>query len=197
MNAGNGSIYLTFDDGPDEEWTPRVLDALAEARARATFFVVGEFVRRTPALLRRIAAEGHDIGNHTHNHRHPWIMSDRAAREAVRVGAEIIAETIGRLPRFYRAPHGRNRRCMTQEAEKLGACCIGWDLSAVDWGPFGTAPKIAARLNRAESGDILLMHDGRNRHNRPDELMRVLPGFLDDLATRKVSCHILGTEFVR
>ena len=85
---------------------------------------------------------------------------------------------------------------MTQEAERLGARCIGWDLSAIDWGPFGTAPKIAARLKRAQMGDILLMHDGRNRHNRPDELLRVLPGFLDELAGRKVACHALGAELV-
>lgn len=180
------TLYFTFDDGPDPEWTPKILDLLAQARVPATFFVVGEFARQQPALLRRVAADGHAIGNHTLRHRHPWTLSAGAARAEVRDGADAIAQIVGQRPRFYRAPHGRDRRCMTDEAASLGAIRVGWDVSAIDWGPLGSAGRIAARLHSAGDGDVILMHDGRNRHNRPDELLRVLPAFLRELPGRNL-----------
>jgi peptidoglycan/xylan/chitin deacetylase (PgdA/CDA1 family) len=178
------TVYLTFDDGPDPEFTPRVLDALGEADMRATFFTIGAQVRRRPELVRRIAAEGHELGNHSFNHRHPWFMSDRAARAEVRDGAAALSDTIGRSPRFFRPPHGRMRACMTEEAQSGGQRTVLWNLSAIDWGPFGRAPKIAQRLARIKAGDIVLMHDGCNEHNRPDELLKVLPALLAELQQR-------------
>ena len=180
------SVYLTFDDGPDPQWTPQVLDVLATAQVPATFFVIGSAARREPALVRRAAAEGHEIANHTFEHRHPWFMSATQARRQVREGAQVIEDILGRAPRFYRSPHGRNRACMTQEARERGETAVMWDLSAIDWGPMGKADRIAARLQRIGAGDIVLMHDGRNRHNRPDQLIQVLPGFLEELRRREL-----------
>ncbi|HEY5806643.1 MAG TPA: polysaccharide deacetylase family protein [Povalibacter sp.] len=177
-------FYLTFDDGPDRDWTPKILDVLSQAQSRATFFVIGECARREPALLRRIATEGHAIGNHTFSHRHPWTMTNRAARAEVRDGAAAIADILGQSSRLYRAPHGRLRACMTDEARECGQTVTGWDLSAIDWGPLGTATRIAGRLQHTTQNDIVLMHDGRNRHNRPDELVRMLPGFLAGMVRR-------------
>lgn len=185
-------VYLTFDDGPDPQWTPRILDALSAADVRATFFVIGSQARRHPDLVRRATAAGHEIANHTFDHRHPWTMSATAARQQVRDCATTIGDILGYPPRFYRAPHGRNRPCMSDEAELHGATPVAWDLSAIDWGPFGTARRIAARLQRVRPSDIVLMHDGRNRHNRPDELLRVLPGFLDELQRRGLHSALLG-----
>ena len=183
---GSGEVYLTFDDGPDEEWTPRVLDILAAAGVQSTFFVVGRAARTTPALVRRIAAGGHEIGNHTYSHRHPWAMSEATARSEVREGAAAITDIVGKAPQTYRPPHGRLRRCMVDEARHGGQRTVLWNLSAVDWGPLGDAARIANRLRAVAAGDIVLMHDGRCRHNRPDELTRVLPRFLADLETRKL-----------
>ncbi|HKE95636.1 MAG TPA: polysaccharide deacetylase family protein [Povalibacter sp.] len=180
-------VYLTFDDGPDPDWTPRILDELSRRHALATFFVIGECARRAPDLLRRIAAEGHAVGNHTLSHRHPWAMNGREARAQVHDGAAVIADILGQPARLYRSPHGRNRACMLAEAEQHGQSLVNWTMSAIDWGPLGTADRIASRLQRVQSGDIILMHDGRNRHNRPDELLRVLPAFLDTLAQRRLS----------
>jgi peptidoglycan-N-acetylglucosamine deacetylase len=168
-------VYLTFDDGPDPEWTPRILDLLGAAPARATFFLIGEQVRRAPALVRRIVAEGHALGNHTLSHRHPWTMATNAARAQVRDGATAISEVAGVAPSFFRPPHGRRRACMTDEAEGLGERVVMWDVSAIDWGPLGGAARIRERLEGVSAGQIVLMHDGRNRHNRPDQLLQVLP----------------------
>ncbi len=183
MNTAS-PVFLTFDDGPDREWTPRILDELARAQVQATFFMIGTAAVREPALVRRIASEGHAIGNHTASHRHPWAMRTSAARQEVQEGSRMIAGILGQPPRFFRAPHGRERACMTDEATRCGQQLVRWDLSAVDWGPLGRADRIAARLQRTAADDIVLMHDGRNRHNRPDELLRVLPSFLQELANR-------------
>jgi peptidoglycan-N-acetylglucosamine deacetylase len=187
-------VYLTFDDGPDPRWTPQILDLLARAQMRATFFAIGECAQREPALTRRIAAEGHAIGNHTFSHRHPWLMSARAARAQVRDGAKALSDTVGRAPALYRPPHGRARLCMTDEARLHGERMVMWNRSAIDWGWLGTAPRIAVRLARVRAGDIVLMHDGRNVHNRPDQLLEVLPGFLRKLASqglRSSACAVI------
>jgi peptidoglycan/xylan/chitin deacetylase (PgdA/CDA1 family) len=171
-------LHLTFDDGPDPQWTPRCLDALAEANAHATFFVIGTQARRYAELARRIVRDGHVIGNHTLTHAHPWTLDRRRAAEEVRDGADVIADVIGAAPTLFRPPHGARRRAMLDEARAQGETIVMWDLSAIDWGWLGTAPRIARRLARARDGEIVLMHDGRNKHNRPDQLLAVLPAFL-------------------
>jgi peptidoglycan-N-acetylglucosamine deacetylase len=177
-------VYLTFDDGPDPRWTPQILDMLAQARMHATFFAIGESVQREPALMRAVAAAGHAIGNHTFSHRHPWLMRSRAARAQVRDGAKALSDVLGNEPAFFRPPHGRARPCMTDEAQLQGERLVMWDRSAIDWGWLGTAPRIVARLERVRAGDIVLMHDGQNIHNRPDQLLQVLPQFLRELERR-------------
>lgn len=179
--AGEDPVYLTFDDGPDPNWTPQILDVLGEVRMHATFFAIGEHAHREPELLRRVAAAGHAIGNHTFSHRHPWSMSEADARAQVRDGAQALSDVLGRPPYLYRPPHGRDRACMADEARLQGEHVVLWNRSAIDWGWFGTAERIAARLARVGANDIVLMHDGRNRHNRPDQLLQVLPEFLREL----------------
>ena len=171
-------IYLTFDDGPDPRWTPRCLEALAQANARATFFVVGRHASKHRDLVRRAAAEGHEIGNHTLSHTHPWTMNDRRARAEVRDGAKAIADILGFESKLFRPPHGARRRCMQEEAAMCGQQVVMWDVSAIDWGWLGTSPRIAKRLARVRKDDIVLMHDGANKHNRPDQMLSVLPEFL-------------------
>jgi peptidoglycan-N-acetylglucosamine deacetylase len=183
------AVYLTFDDGPDPRWTPQVLELLAQARMHATFFAIGASAQREPALMRRIAAAGHAVGNHTFSHRHPWLMSSRSARAQVRDGAKALSDATGNAPVLYRPPHGRPRPCMTDEARLQGERIVMWDRSAIDWGWPGTAPRIAARLARVRAGDIVLMHDGQNVHNHPDELLQVLPAFLRDLSDRGLHSH--------
>ena len=184
-------IYLTFDDGPDPVWTPRVLDILAAAGARATFFVIGMRARANPALLRSIATHGHEIGNHTGTHRHPWTLPPAAARREVRDGADAIADITGTRPLFYRPPHGRLRRCMAEEAQGNGQAIVLWSLSAVDWGPLANKPGIFRRLTKAAAGDIVLLHDGGRSPNKPQHMTAVLPDFLDAMARRHLAAGSL------
>lgn len=182
--APAAQVCLTFDDGPDPRWTPRILEILAQANARATFFLVGRRALVHPALVRRVLAGGHLLGNHSFSHRHPWTMTARAAREEVRAGAAAIADLAGQAPQFFRPPHGRLRRCMIEEAEHGGQQLVLWSRSAIDWGPFGRARAIARRLAATRAGDIVLMHDGGWGINRPRELIEVLPAFLVTLGRR-------------
>jgi peptidoglycan/xylan/chitin deacetylase (PgdA/CDA1 family) len=182
--TAGGRVYLTFDDGPDATWTPQILDALAAEGASATFFVVGREAQRRPALLRTIIAAGHEVANHGFAHRHPWTLSAAAGRREVRDGAAAIADATGLAPRFYRPAHGRLRRALAEAAAEGGQRVVGWSLSVLDWGPWASSGRIARRLGRAAPGDIVLMHDGRNRHNHPDRLLRCLPGALRQLRQR-------------
>jgi peptidoglycan-N-acetylglucosamine deacetylase len=190
-----GSIGLTFDDGPDAEWTPRILDVLAEKGVCATFFVIGRAARAHADVVRRIDNAGHAVGNHTWSHRHPWTMGSRTAQLEVRDGAAAISDIVGRAPEFFRPPHGRLRQCMIDEAEAGDQCIALWSLSAVDWGPLGRASAIAARLWKASAGDIILMHDGARSSNHPGELIRVLPDFLDALVQRRLRPTLLEARW--
>lgn len=183
-------IYLTFDDGPDPFYTPRLLDILAACGVPASFFIIGMQCRRHPQLARRIADEGHVLGNHCYSHPNPWTIGARKAREEVRMGFERIADTCGRPPRFFRPPYGRLRRAMLDEARTLSTKTVLWSRSAVDWGIFGKPSAVARRLRKAEPGDILLLHDGRGLKNRPAAMLRLLPGFIDE-------CRNKGLQFAK
>jgi peptidoglycan/xylan/chitin deacetylase (PgdA/CDA1 family) len=175
-------VFLTFDDGPDPRFTPVILDILGEAGAPATFFVVGRDAARHPALIRRIMAEGHTVGNHTWSHRHPWTMTESIARCEVVRASEALADLLGRPLRWFRPPHGCLCRPMMEEAQALGQQVLLWSLSGVDWGPWGRAARIVRRLHSIQGGDIVLLHDGSRRFNRPWETARVLAGFLSNLS---------------
>ena len=185
-------MYLSFDDGPDADWTPRVLDILDEAGARATFFVIGRAARAQRPLLRRIAASGHEVGNHTWSHRHPWTMTASSARGEVRDGTAAIEDVLGHEAYWFRPPYGRLRRAMLEEARALGQELVLWHRSAVDWGVLGHGRGISRRLARVGPGEIVLMHDGARRSNRPGELVERLPGFLRDLRRRKLEPRLLS-----
>lgn len=184
-------VYLTFDDGPDPEWTPRVLNVLDKGGAKATFFAIGQQAQQSPDLVRRIHDAGHAVGNHTFSHRHPWFMSQQTARAQVRDGANAISDVLGIEPRFYRPPHGRERACMNDEAHRCGEQVVLWNVSAIDWGPLGVADSIEKRLDAVKGGDIVLMHDGQNKHNRPDQLLQILPLFLRKLSDRGLRAALL------
>lgn len=187
-------VFLTFDDGPSAEWTPQVLDVLLVHNARATFFVVGCRALKHAALLRRIAAAGHEIGNHTFSHRHPWSLSGIAARREVRAGSQAVSDVIGRQPKWFRPPHGRLRRCMAEEAAGIDQTTALWSISAIDWGWLATTDGISRRLDRVGVGDIVLMHDAVGKRNRPDKLLAVLPKFLSTLSRRELRSVTLSQD---
>ena len=156
------ALALTFDDGPDPSLTPRILDMLDEAGARATFFCIGERVDAHPGLVADIRDRGHGVENHSYSHPSLFSMLGPRSmqREVIRT-QESIHRHSGRRPQFFRAPAG-------VQSPWLAAVLAAADLSLVSWTRRGfdavsrDANRIATRLTtNLRAGDILLLHDGK------------------------------------
>ena len=135
-------IALTFDDGPDPAHTPALLDALAELGVKATFFVVGEEVDANPELVRRMVAEGHELGNHTYSHRYlPLATTRRVARELAATDAAIVRAT-GITPTLMRPPYGGRTPFTLRACNQMGKSAVLWDVNSFDW-RGGSAEEVA------------------------------------------------------
>ena len=153
-------IAITFDDGPERNNTPRLLDMLKQRNIRATFFVVGNMVRSNPQLLRRMIAEGHEIGNHTVTHRTLSAMSDAGLRsELSRAHQQILAAT-GVPPRCMRPPGGAIRSAQKKlMLKEYGYPTILWSCDPKDWQRPGVNVVAQRLIDGAHPGGILLAHD--------------------------------------
>lgn len=153
-------LYLTFDDGPNPRATPAILDTLAEFGVPAAFFLVGDFVRRHPAIARRTAESGHTLGNHTTTHaKLHGLGPGRIAAELGRAH-DLIAQATGRPPRAFRAPHGSRNPFVARAARRLGYRTFGWTFGVWDSDPIGPG-EIRRRIRRRlRPGAIILLHDG-------------------------------------
>jgi peptidoglycan/xylan/chitin deacetylase (PgdA/CDA1 family) len=159
-------IALTYDDGPNDIVTERLLDLLALHNVRATFFLIGNFVRQRPQIVQAIAASGHLIGNHTLTH--PWLawQSPTRIRHELATCNAILEDTLGTPIRFFRAPHGARRPAVLRIAHSLGLTPVQWNIIPGDWLPI-PAEKIAARTIRAitrnqqqNRASNIVLHDG-------------------------------------
>lgn len=184
-------ICLSFDDGPDPAYTPRVLDALAAYGIKAMFFVTGQAAERHPELIRRIAREGHTLGNHTYSHAHPRLLSPPLARREVYRTGYILYALTGRFPGWFRPPFGSLTAPMREQSLNDNMRIAMWSRSAVDWGPLATPVGIARRLGAIEGGDIVLMHDGYRRFNKPELTVSLLPSLLESLVKRGLTAVTL------
>jgi len=153
------SLALTFDDGPDPRWTPAVLDALRAAGARATFFVLGEHVRRHPDLVRRTVGEGHDVEVHADRHvRHTELTAAEGAADLDRA-LETLAG-LGVRARHWRTPWGVETAWTRRVAAGRGLDCVGWTADTHDWRGDPAGSMLAAVLPDLGEGAIVLAHDG-------------------------------------
>lgn len=189
------SICLTFDDGPDAVYTPKILAVLADYDVKATFFVLGEAASQLPHLVEQITKAGHALGNHTFSHRHPWLMSAARARQEVIQTNKTIKDIVGVTPRWFRPPFGRLRPAMRMQAQMAQMTTVLWSRSVMDWGVFGTKTDVSRRLQHITPGDIVLLHDGRPRHNCPDITYQCLPQFLRTLSDKSLLAQSLDDVF--
>lgn len=161
QSAGRGEIALTFDDGPDPEVTPRLLDMLDAAGARATFFCIAERALRHPALCREMIRRGHGVENHSLDHSHAFAFSGMgSARRGIAAAQSALAEACGRAPRFFRPPAGVHSPLLDPVLHQLNLKLVSWTRRGFDT-RIGHPGFVAARLTRGiAAGDILLLHDG-------------------------------------
>jgi peptidoglycan-N-acetylglucosamine deacetylase len=161
-----GEIALTFDDGPNPEWTPRLLDILASHDVKATFFMLGKFAVGQKELVRRVAAEGHLIGDHSWSHPKLSRCSSRRIEEELRNTKNALEQIVGSKVRFFRPPFGARRPAVFRIARELGLEPVLWNAMTNDW-VEPSAEKIVARLSkrvdamtRREYAVTIVLHDG-------------------------------------
>jgi peptidoglycan-N-acetylglucosamine deacetylase len=192
--ARRSEVALTFDDGPDPEVTPRVLDLLDSFDARGSFFCIGRRVEAHPEIVREIARRGHRVENHTWSH--PNLFScyaPAAQRQEVDRAQEAIAEAAGRRPAFFRSPAGFRNPFLDRELWAAGLTLAAWTRRGYDT-VENDPDRVAARLLRdLEPGDVLLLHDGSALSDRGNRLvLEALPPVLDGLSRRGLRSVPLG-----
>ena len=195
---------LTYDDGPNDNVTAELLDLLAMHGAKATFFMLGKYVRLRPELVRRVHAGGHLIGNHTETH--PWLawQTERVIREELRRCNEALEDVLGAPVKYFRPPHGARRPAVLRAARELGLTTVQWNAMAHDWEPIGAA-KILANVDRRMEqnqrrceGTNILLHDGGDRAmgaNRSDTVAvtaTLLQRWVQDVRTKIVTVDAWG-----
>lgn len=167
-------VALTFDDGPDPVRTPALLDALAELDAVATFFVVGEGVDRNPAVVRRIADEGHELGNHTYRHRYLPLARSRSVANELRATDRAIVRATGMAPVLARPPYGGRSPWTVRVFARLAKRLVLWDVNSFDW-KGKTADEVVERvLARTRGGSIILLHEARDGGEESIAAVRLL-----------------------
>lgn len=172
-------IAMTYDDGPHPQNTPRLLDMLRERNIKATFYVIGRSVNMYPHIVRRIVAEGHEIGNHTWTHRKLTALSNSQVRWEMNKTRDAIVAACGVQPRTMRPPYGALRQ--NQRAwiyKEYGYPTVLWNVDPEDWRRPGVSVVTSRIVSRTRNGSIVLAHD----LHKPT--VDAMPGTLDGLLRR-------------
>ncbi len=188
---GSKQIALTYDDGPNDPHTLKLLDVLARHSVRATFFMIGRYVRQRPDIARAVAQAGHVIGNHTFTH--PLLIFKSAAQTRTELldCRSALQDTIGEHSNLFRPPFGGRRPATLRIARSLGLRTVMWNVTGYDWNapPAAVIEKKVERQMRG--GDVILLHDGEHTAMGADRAQTVIA--TDNLIQRY---HDQGYEFV-
>jgi peptidoglycan/xylan/chitin deacetylase (PgdA/CDA1 family) len=180
-----GEVALTFDDGPDPDVTPRVLDLLDRHGAKASFFCVGERAAAHPDLVREIVRRGHSVENHSYRHSNFFAFYGLMRfRKEVAAAQQTLSDIAGRAPVFFRAPMGFRSPLLDPVMWRAGLRYVSWTRRGFD-AVSGNPARVLRRLCRnLAAGDILLLHDGSAARTATGEavVLAVLPGLLDHLS---------------
>jgi peptidoglycan/xylan/chitin deacetylase (PgdA/CDA1 family) len=179
-------VALTFDDGPNPDATPRILDALAQHNVKATFFILGTHAERWPELVHRAFEEGHQVANHGYFHKKLHFKSPGYVKRDITLGKRAIERSGAPAPQFFRAPHGFRSPWVTSIARSLGERTIGWSLGVWDSDRPGVKAIVRRTLEGTRPGSILLLHDGDGYNANGDRLQTAaaIPGIINGLRDR-------------
>ena len=195
-SASSGAVALTFDDGPDPRWTPRILEALESAGARATFFCLATALEAHPALAREVAVR-HEVGTHLYDHsRAPMGSAETFAAEVARSLA-VHERVLGHRPTALRFPHGHAGKVRAAQLARLGLRAYHWTFSSEDSSASEGAPVLARVRLRLAPGCIVLLHDGRGAGStlgpgHREATVAALPGILAAIAERGLDAVTLA-----
>lgn len=199
-------IALTYDDGPADPDTFELLDVLAKHGVRATFFMIGRFVRKRPEIARAVAAAGHLIGNHTMTHPLLMLRSPAVARQQLRDCNMALEDALGAPVRWFRPPHGSRRPDILRSARELGLTTVMWNAMGYDWRP--TTPEAVWRHvlrgfrknQRRGHATNALLHDGGQAEHGQDRSHtvaatdRLISYWKSTFAERGETCEFVTPE---
>jgi peptidoglycan/xylan/chitin deacetylase (PgdA/CDA1 family) len=194
-------MALTFDDGPNDPHTLRLLDVLAKHQAKATFFLIGKYVRQRPEIARAIQAAGHPIGNHTFNHPNLIFVSGARLRQELEDCRKALEDAIGAPAPLFRPPFGGRRPNVLRTARSVGLEPVMWSVTAYDWSATSTEAivrKVTRQVDgrRRRQSEIVLLHDGSHLGFGADrghtvEATQILLERYSDQGKKFVSVHKL------
>jgi len=158
--AGARQLALTYDDGPNDPHTLRLLEVLAKHGVKATFFLVGRFVQRRPDIVRELAQAGHVLGNHTFSHPNLIFASQARTRRELELCRQALHDAIGEHSRLFRPPFGGRRPATLRIARSLGLEPVMWSVSGFDWRGKPASYVEQKVRSRMHDRDVILLHDG-------------------------------------
>jgi len=171
-------IHLTFDDGPHPTATPAILNILRERNIRATFFFLGQNVQQYPDIAQQVAAEGHDIGNHSYTHTNLFFKDKASIQKEIIQTEEILESNIGKRTRFFRPPYGYFNLTILSVLKEIGSSCVLWNIDSKDYRLIRQSDIEHRVLPHASNGSIFLFHDNEATAQK---LHMYLPDLLDTL----------------
>jgi peptidoglycan-N-acetylglucosamine deacetylase len=160
IRRGSKQLALTYDDGPNDPHTLRLLEVLTRHNVKATFFLIGRYVEQRPDIVRDVVNAGHIVGNHTFSHPNLIIASAKQTRSQLQDCQQAITQAIGQHSPLFRPPFGGRRPGTLGIARSLGLVPVMWNVSGQDWKGY-SANEIKQRIRRQlRGGDVILLHDG-------------------------------------
>ena len=191
LARGSLQIALTYDDGPNDPHTLRLLEVLARHDAKATFFLIGQYAHQRPASAREIAKAGHTIGNHTFTHPLLIFKSEAEIRKELSECHAALSDAVGEHSNLFRPPFGGRRPAVLRIARELGLEPVLWNVTGYDWNAPSAAVIERKVTKQIRGGDVILLHDGGHTQMGADRSQTVLA--TDHLITRYKD---EGREFV-
>jgi len=167
-------LALTYDDGPNDPHTLRLIEILSKHDVRATFFCIGRYAQQKPQIVRELVKAGHVVGNHTYTHPNLALQSQTQARIQLTTCQSILSDVTGTAPKLFRPPYGGRRPAILRIAREMELAPVMWSITCYDWS--ATSPEQIERhvKRQLHGGDVILLHDGRHTDMGVDQTHTVM-----------------------
>jgi peptidoglycan/xylan/chitin deacetylase (PgdA/CDA1 family) len=174
LKRGSKQIALTYDDGPNDPHTLKLLELLAKHDVHATFFMIGRFVRERPDIARAVTQAGHVVGNHTFTHPLLIFKSAEETRRELSDCAKALSDTVGEHSNLFRPPFGGRRPATLRVVKDLGLQPVMWNVTGYDWNAPPASEIEKKVLSQMRGGDVILLHDGGHKGMGADRSQTVI-----------------------
>jgi peptidoglycan/xylan/chitin deacetylase (PgdA/CDA1 family) len=179
LRSSEKVVVLTFDDGPSDIWTPQILDALKAVDVKATFFMLGEHVQKYPQIAKRVAEQGHEIGNHTYDHHGLMNYRPEELNQEIKDTERVILDATGIKTKYFRPPKAWITDREKKQLIAMGYQTVLWSLNSKDWVTFDDRYIVKYILHHVQPGDVILFHDSggvfKTEGGNREETVKTIP----------------------